>query len=62
MKKCPNLVNLSKLDCEKLQRMCIKAYDRQMLELQAHEGEDVRLMRTLRAELREVRVSLRHTL
>lgn len=54
-KKCPNLVNLSKVDSAKLQRMCLKAYERQMDILAATEGDDVRLLRTLRSEMREIK-------
>lgn len=52
---CPNLVNLSAWPSEKLIQTLEQAYEKQMLLLAQHEGEDCALYRMLKAELKEIR-------
>lgn len=42
----------------KIKELCILAYEKQMESLITSEGEDASLLQTLKAELREVRLSL----
>lgn len=51
---CPNLKNVSKWSSAKVKEHCLKALEAQMKELEEVEGPDVKLMRTLKAELRAV--------
>jgi hypothetical protein len=52
---CPNLVNLSAWPSSKLKQTCTLAYEKQMTILAEHEGEDCRLLKTLKAELKEIK-------
>mmetsp|Transcript_9940 Transcript_9940/g.16650 ORF Transcript_9940/g.16650 Transcript_9940/m.16650 type:complete len:213 (+) Transcript_9940:58-696(+) len=52
---CPCLSNVCKWPSEQIKAMCIKAYDEQMKQLQAAEGDECKLMRELKKELQEIR-------
>ena len=51
----PTLMNMNKKNTEELKILCEKAYEEQIKSLVAAEGEDTKLERVLRTELREVR-------
>ena len=56
--KCPSLKNVSSWSSAEIKELCIKAYEKQMEELEDREGSEVKLLRTLKGELRTVSRSL----
>jgi len=53
---CPSFSNMRKLDSAKIKELCVTAYKAQMEQLIDSEGNNAQLIRTLKSELREVRV------
>jgi hypothetical protein len=51
----PSLRNMSSKHAKDVQDLCIQAYEKQMEELKTVEGEDSKLLRTLRRELHQVK-------
>lgn len=51
---CPSYRNMIKLHTNKLKELCMKAYEKQIEILLEQEGSQLKLIRTLKSELREV--------
>jgi hypothetical protein len=52
---CPSFRNFNEYHAEKLQKLCVVAYSKQMEVLEEHEGPGTKLLRELKSELREVK-------
>ena len=52
---CPCLKNFAKMPATQLKELCVLAYERQMKDLEKTEGADVKLLKELKSELKEVK-------